>query len=77
MSSLARSADEVGARTGLALALSSVGSLVSSPIQGALLTSSYIWIRPAAFSGCMMFGGAGAFLVARTIQARTRSSNKV
>ncbi|KAJ6493615.1 MFS general substrate transporter [Mycena vitilis] len=77
MSSLARSADEVGARTGLALALSSVGSLVSSPIQGALLTSSYVWIRPAAFSGCMMFGGAGAFLVARTIQARTRSSQKV
>ncbi|KAF7370664.1 MFS general substrate transporter [Mycena sanguinolenta] len=36
ISSLARSADEVGARTGLALALSSVGSLVSAPIQGAL-----------------------------------------
>ncbi|KAJ7149050.1 MFS general substrate transporter [Mycena crocata] len=77
MSSLARSPDEVGARTGLALALSSVGSLASSPIQGALLTSSYFWIRPAAFSGCVMFAGAGAFLVTRTLQAKIRSSNQV
>ncbi|KAJ7890606.1 major facilitator superfamily domain-containing protein [Mycena olivaceomarginata] len=48
MSSLARSPDEVGARTGLALAMSSVGSLVSAPIQGALLTSKFLWIRPVA-----------------------------
>ncbi|KAF7356661.1 MFS general substrate transporter [Mycena venus] len=77
MSSLARSQDEVGARVGLALALSSVGSLVSAPIQGALLTSKYLWIRPAGFSGCMLFAGAGAFIVARTLQARVRSSNQV
>ncbi|KAJ7334061.1 MFS general substrate transporter [Mycena albidolilacea] len=77
MSSLARSPDEVGARTGLALAMSSVGSLVSAPIQGALLTSKFLWIRPVAFSGCMLFAGAGAFIIARTLQARVRSSNKV
>ncbi|KAJ7103759.1 MFS general substrate transporter [Mycena epipterygia] len=77
MSSLARSPEEVGARTGLALALSSVGSLASAPIQGALLTGSFIWIRPVAFSGCMMFAGAGAFIIARTLQAKSRASNKI
>ncbi|KAJ7876812.1 MFS general substrate transporter [Mycena leptocephala] len=77
MSSLARSPDEVGARTGLALALSSVGSLASAPIQGALLTSSYIWVQPVGFSGCVLFAGAAAFLVARTLQAKARLSNKV
>ncbi|KAJ7185466.1 MFS general substrate transporter [Mycena filopes] len=50
LASLARTPDEVGARTGLALALSSVGSLVSAPIQGALLTREFHWIRPIAFS---------------------------
>ncbi|KAF5375329.1 hypothetical protein D9757_009671 [Collybiopsis confluens] len=42
--------EEVGARTGLGLALSSVGSLVAAPIQGQLLTPHFIWIRPIAFS---------------------------
>jgi len=77
MSSLARSPDEVGARTGLALALSSVGSLASAPIQGALLTSNYFWVRPVGFSGCMIFAGAGAFLIARTLQAKARFASKV
>ncbi|KAK7030679.1 MFS general substrate transporter [Favolaschia claudopus] len=77
MSSLARSPDEVGARTGLALALSSIGSLVSAPIQGALLTDEFRWVQPVGFSGCIMFAGAGAFLVTRTLQAKNKSSNKV
>ncbi|KAJ7673504.1 major facilitator superfamily domain-containing protein, partial [Mycena rosella] len=51
LSSFARTPDEVGARTGVAVALTSIGSLASAPIQGALLTSHFIWIRPAAFSG--------------------------
>ncbi|KAJ7108854.1 MFS general substrate transporter [Mycena crocata] len=70
LSSLARSRDEVGARTGLALALSSFGSLASAPIQGALLTRDFIWIRPIAFSASLMFTGAICFAVTRTLQAR-------
>ncbi|KAJ6506368.1 hypothetical protein C8R47DRAFT_1066504 [Mycena vitilis] len=31
--------------------LCSIGFLTSSPIQGALLSSNLVWIRPAAFSG--------------------------
>ncbi|KAJ6473642.1 MFS general substrate transporter [Mycena vitilis] len=78
LSSLARTPDEVGARTGLALALSSVGSLVSAPIQGALLTSTeYKWIRPIAFSATMMFAGAVCFVACRTLQTRRLLSQKV
>ncbi|KAJ6595661.1 MFS general substrate transporter [Mycena vulgaris] len=77
LSSLARTPDEVGARTGLALALSSVGSLSSAPIQGALLTRDFIWIRPIAFSASMMFAGALCFAVTRILQSRRLLSQKV
>ncbi|KAJ7691747.1 MFS general substrate transporter [Mycena rosella] len=77
LSSLARTLDEVGARTGLALALSSVGSLSSAPIQGALLTTSFIWIRPIAFSASLMFLGAICFAVTRVLQSRRLSSRIV
>ncbi|KAJ6567057.1 major facilitator superfamily domain-containing protein [Mycena capillaripes] len=43
--------DEIGARTGIAFALGSLGALGSAPIQGALLTRDFLWIRPVAFSG--------------------------
>ena len=39
------------ARTGLALAIVSPALLGSAPLQGALLTHDYKWIRPIAFSG--------------------------
>ncbi|KAJ7859261.1 MFS general substrate transporter [Mycena leptocephala] len=50
LASLARNPDEVGARTGIALALGSFGCLGSAPIQGALLTRNFFWLRPIAFS---------------------------
>ncbi|KAJ7163767.1 MFS general substrate transporter [Mycena filopes] len=77
LASLAKTKDEVGARTGLALALSSVGSLASAPIQGALLTSEFIWLRPIAFSASMMFAGTICFAVTRVIQSRRLSSSKI
>jgi hypothetical protein len=43
------------ARTGIALALGSFGALGSAPIQGALLTTGFLWIRPIAFSGVIPF----------------------
>ncbi|KAK7044750.1 MFS general substrate transporter [Favolaschia claudopus] len=73
LASLARSADEVGARTGIALALGSFGVLGSAPIQGALLTSSFIWIRPVAFSAGILMASAICF-VGMTIFAGTRAS---
>ncbi|KAF7309135.1 MFS general substrate transporter [Mycena kentingensis (nom. inval.)] len=62
--SLAKGPEEIGARGGLALVFGSIGTLVSSPIQGALLTQEYHWIRPIAFSGTMGVAATGCFLVA-------------
>ncbi|KAJ7932789.1 major facilitator superfamily domain-containing protein [Mycena leptocephala] len=54
LASLARNPEEVGARTGIALALGSFGALGSAPIQGALLTRDFLWIRPVAFLGIVI-----------------------
>ncbi|KIJ35054.1 hypothetical protein M422DRAFT_181315 [Sphaerobolus stellatus SS14] len=58
VASLAASPQEVGyvrhlphARVGIAFAIISSGPLLSAPVQGALLSSSFQWIRPVAFSG--------------------------
>ncbi|KAJ7716663.1 MFS general substrate transporter [Mycena maculata] len=68
--SLARRPEEVGARTGVALALVSVGVLVSAPIQGALLKDSFVWINAVGFATSVMFAGAGCFVITRTLRAR-------
>ncbi|KAI0766850.1 MFS general substrate transporter [Trametes elegans] len=52
---------ELGARMGIAFALAGIGTLTGTPIDGALLTSNYIWWRPALFSGIMAFTGFGCF----------------
>ncbi|KAF7347110.1 MFS general substrate transporter [Mycena venus] len=72
--SLAKGPEEVGARAGLALALCSIGTLVSAPIQGALLTDSYHWIRPVAFSATMTFVSGALFFVTRTLHTRVTGS---
>ncbi|KAF8880547.1 major facilitator superfamily domain-containing protein [Infundibulicybe gibba] len=50
VASLASSPNEVGyaARTGLVLGLASIGSLISAPAQGALLTREFFWVRPVS-----------------------------
>ncbi|KAJ7741262.1 MFS general substrate transporter [Mycena metata] len=77
LAALARSHDEVGARIGLALALSSFGSLGSAPIQGALLTDRFLWTRPIVFSGVAMFVGCACFSVTRMMQAKRLGTQKV
>ncbi|KAG5721998.1 Riboflavin transporter MCH5 [Termitomyces sp. T112] len=74
---LARSPRESGARTGLALAIGSFGCLGSAPIQGALLTNRFNWIRPTAFSGIIVCCGGIIFLVTRMLLARQRGTQKV
>ncbi|KAJ7808328.1 MFS general substrate transporter [Mycena olivaceomarginata] len=77
VASLAKGPEEIGARTGVVLALSSFGELVSSPIQGALLTSDYHWIRPVAFAATMTFVSGACYFVARTLHARVTSTWRV
>ncbi|KAJ7481014.1 MFS general substrate transporter [Mycena galericulata] len=71
LASLARNSDEIGARTGIALALASFGSLGAAPIQGALLTRDFFWIRPVAFSGSILVVSACCATV-MTVLARNR-----
>ncbi|KAK7045000.1 MFS general substrate transporter [Favolaschia claudopus] len=75
--SFARGPEEVGARAGLALSLVGIAVLISAPIQGALLTDRFSWIRPAGFSGSMMFAGVICFVITRTIKAKRASTWKV
>ncbi|KAJ7152975.1 MFS general substrate transporter [Mycena filopes] len=77
IASLARSPDEVGARSGIALAFMSLGVLASSPIQGALLENNFTWINAVAFSTTLMFTGTACFATARTLLARRKSTWRV
>ncbi|KAF8148400.1 MFS general substrate transporter [Crassisporium funariophilum] len=74
LGSLARHPGEVGARAGLALALSSFGSLGAAPVQGALLTDQFLWTKPIAFSGTLMVASA---LVSRHLLAKERGTQRV
>ncbi|KAF9471158.1 MFS general substrate transporter [Pholiota conissans] len=77
LASLSRSPQEVGARTGIALALSSFGILGSSPIQGALLSSHFTWNKPIIFAGTLMGASAFTFIVTRTMLVKERGTQKV
>ncbi|KAF8868817.1 MFS general substrate transporter [Gymnopilus junonius] len=77
LSTLARHPHEVGSRIGIALAFSSFGSLGSAPVQGALLTSTYIWSRPIIFSGVLMVAASFVFLLARMVLAKERGTWRV
>jgi len=76
LSTLARHPNEVGARTGLALALSSFGSL-GAAVQGALLTSDFEWRKPIIFSGALMIAAAIIAGTARILLVRERGTQKV
>jgi MFS family permease len=77
LASLSRSPQEVGARTGLALALSSFGSLVSTPIQGALLGGDFLWNKPTIFAGTLMVASACISMISRALLAKERGTHKV
>ncbi|KAJ7436890.1 MFS general substrate transporter [Mycena galericulata] len=72
--SLAKGPEEVGARVGVALALCSIATLISPPIQGVLLTSDFHWVPPVAFAGSTALAGSGFFLLTRTLQSRIMSN---
>jgi len=77
LASLSRSPAEVGARTGLVLALGSFGSLGAAPIQGALLGPTFIWWKATVFSGTVVTASAFFFLAIRQILVRERGTQRV
>ncbi|KAF9531500.1 monocarboxylate permease [Crepidotus variabilis] len=48
---LAKSPAEIGTRLGIFFTLAGVIGLFATPISGALLTDSFIWVRPDVFAG--------------------------
>ncbi|KAF7297949.1 hypothetical protein HMN09_01015700 [Mycena chlorophos] len=71
--SLAKGPEEVGARLGVALFLTSFSVLGSAPIQGSLLgTTVYRWVHPVAFSATMVLVSAVLFFIARIYIFKTR-----
>ncbi|KAF8212659.1 MFS general substrate transporter [Mycena galopus ATCC 62051] len=67
---------ELGLRMGVAFAVMGVGGLVGPPINGALLSSDYVWWRPALFSGLMGCFGFCCF-IATVIELRRRNTAKL
>jgi len=74
---MAKNPSEIGARNGLSFFFIGVATLVAGPIQGALLTESFKWIRPIAFSGSLSIGSCIFLLAARTITAAEKKTQKV
>ncbi|KAJ3887683.1 MFS general substrate transporter [Lentinula edodes] len=54
---------EVGARMGIGFTLSGIGALVGGSIEGALLTTEYVWWKPAVFSGVFALAGVAIMVV--------------
>ncbi|KAJ3977970.1 MFS general substrate transporter [Lentinula raphanica] len=54
---------EVGARMGIGFTLSGMGALVGGSIEGALLTSEYVWWKPAVFSGVFALAGVALMVI--------------
>ncbi|KAG1903097.1 major facilitator superfamily domain-containing protein [Suillus fuscotomentosus] len=51
MATLTHDPSELGGWMGIGFFIGGFGSLIGTPISGALLTSDYIWWKPALFSG--------------------------
>lgn len=68
---------EIGIRNGLGFGFGGIAVLIAGPIQGALLTTRYQWIRPAAYSAALMYAAAIVLVVSRTLLARQRGTQRV
>ncbi|EJD04780.1 MFS general substrate transporter [Fomitiporia mediterranea MF3/22] len=71
---LAEGPAEIGARMGMCFAFTGVGSLIGTPIAGALLTSRFLWWRPIIFSGIICVFGFALFMACRIILGRRKGS---
>jgi MFS transporter, MCT family, solute carrier family 16 (monocarboxylic acid transporters), member 10 len=74
---LANTVLEVGHRMGIGYFVTGIATLIASPIQGALLSSDYIWWKPIFFcvlslvSGCFLVGVGRMLLLRRRGTERT------
>ncbi|KAL0568097.1 hypothetical protein V5O48_013897 [Marasmius crinis-equi] len=65
--SLAGDVSEVGFRIGIAYLFAGLGSLIGTPITGALLSRQFIWWRPIVYNSIMCVAGTTCFFICRSI----------
>ncbi|KAF9265668.1 MFS general substrate transporter [Marasmius fiardii PR-910] len=75
-SSLAGDVSEVGLRIGIAYLFTGLGSLIGTPITGALLSHQFTWWRPIVYNGIMCAAGTVCFFICRSIVARRKGTQK-
>ncbi|KAF9064955.1 MFS general substrate transporter [Rhodocollybia butyracea] len=73
LASFAKNQSEMGARIGVGFAFSGIGALIGGPIDGALVTSKFVWWRPALFSGIVTLAGTSC-LIAMMLVLKRRPS---
>ncbi|KAG2055978.1 MFS general substrate transporter [Suillus hirtellus] len=76
MATLTHDPSELGGWMGVSFFLGGFGSLIGTPISGALLTSDYIWWRPALFSGIAALAGAAMYIFMRFVHMRVQKKNE-
>ncbi|KAG1733960.1 major facilitator superfamily domain-containing protein [Suillus lakei] len=76
MADLTPDLSELGARMGICFCLSGFGSLIGTPISGALLTSNYIWWIPALFSGAIALAGSMVYIAMCLMLSKGRSKGR-
>ncbi|KAH7867880.1 major facilitator superfamily domain-containing protein [Lentinula edodes] len=77
VASLVQDESEIGIRLGLAYCISSLGILTGNPIAGALLGTTFPWWRAILFSAVMLLVGLVLILVARTVRASQKQTQRV
>ncbi|KAJ7924039.1 MFS general substrate transporter [Mycena leptocephala] len=65
---------ELGLRMGVSFAIEGIGGLIGPPINGLLLTGSFLWWRPALFSGLLgLVGFVFFFATVLTVRHKSRT----
>ncbi|KAG1749131.1 major facilitator superfamily domain-containing protein [Suillus paluster] len=77
MATLTPDLSELGARMGICFFIAGFGSLIGTPISGALLTSNYTWWIPALFSGIASVTGSVMYFIMRFVFVRRQIKEKV
>ncbi|KAG8220727.1 major facilitator superfamily domain-containing protein [Butyriboletus roseoflavus] len=65
--SLTHDLSQLGARMGISLFMAGLGSLIGTPLAGALLGSDYSWWKPAVLCGCVSVAGTAMFATTQLI----------
>lgn len=67
---------ELGGWLGVYFFIGRFGNSIGNPISGALLTSNYIWWKPALFSGIISLAGTAMYFIMRLIYLQRQKKNE-